>query len=322
MNTNASGGPLADIGIVAPRPGGAARGLSAEPGRQGTSTGPRHGCARLIPRRASAVGLAFALAACALGPLGCQKNTTTEQPGAAPQAPAPATSAGAPSPSPGTAIAAAAVAGATGKGIVSGSVKLTGTPPEMPLTKRQADPFCARTPMKDEEVVVGPGGALKNVVVRISSPVPGHYDAPAANLAMDQSACMYRPRVMAGMVGQTLLIRNGDQTLHNVHGYKGPSTLFNQAEIPGLAPIAKKLTDAGQILKLKCDVHPWMTGYVAVSSHPFFAVTADDGTFKIGGIPAGKYTLEAWQERYGTKTKDIEVTDDKPVEVAFTYESR
>jgi plastocyanin len=232
---------------------------------------------------------------------------------AAPEAPAPA--------APGAAAPAAPAAGPTGTGVISGTVKLTGTPPVMELTKRQADPFCAKTPMKDEEVVVSAGGALKNVIVRISQGISGHYEPPATAAMLDQSACMYRPRVQGVMTGQTLEIKNSDQTLHNIHGFKGPSTLFNQAEIPGMAPINRKLTESDQVLKFKCDVHPWMTGYVLVSSHPFFAVTGDDGSFKIGNVPPGKYTVEAWHERFGTKTTEVTVAD-KPVETAFQYESK
>ena len=55
-------------------------------------------------------------------------------------------------------------------------------------------------------------------------------------------------------------------------------------------------------MKFKCDVHPWMTGYVAVTDHPFFAVTGDDGSFTIPNVPAGTYTIEAWHERFGTPT--------------------
>jgi plastocyanin len=217
--------------------------------------------------------------------------------------------------------AAAATPGPTGTGVISGTVKLTGTPPVMELTKRQADPFCARTPMKDEEVVAGAGGTLKNVVVRITQGLSGHYPPPATPAMLDQSACMYRPRVQGVMTGQSLQITNSDQTLHNIHGFKGPSTLFNQAEIPGMAPITRKLTETDQILKFKCDVHPWMTGYVLVSSHPFFATTGEDGSFKIANVPPGKYTVEAWHERFGTKTTEVTVAD-KPVEIALQYDSK
>jgi len=187
------------------------------------------------------------------------------------------------------------------------------------MLKRQADPFCARTPMKDEEVTVGPGGGLKNVLVRITQGISGNYEPPMTNATLDQSACMYRPRVQAIMAGQSLLVRNSDQTLHNVHAYRGPSTMFNQAEIPGLPPIAKKFIESGSIIKFKCDVHPWMTAYVAIANNPFFAVTADDGTFSIPKVPAGKYTLEAWHERYGSKTSQITVSAGTPATVTFQY---
>jgi len=239
----------------------------------------------------------------------CQKQQAAEPaPAAAPSAaPAPA------------ALAGTAAPGPTGSATIAGTVKLTGTPPQMAMTKRDADPFCAKTPMKEEEVIAGAGGALKNVVVRISKGLSGHYNPPAAAAVVDQSACMYRPRVQGIVVGQPLQIKNSDQTLHNVHGYRGASTLFNQAEIPGLPPMTKQLNDADQIVKLKCDVHPWMTAWVLVSSHPFFAVTGDDGSFKLTGVPPGTYTVEAWHERYGTRTAQVTVAADKPAEASFQF---
>jgi plastocyanin len=261
----------------------------------------------------SRTSLALVVAASSLLPaLGCQKQRPEGPPEPAPTMAAPAP----------TAAPVAAAPGPTGNASITGTVKLTGAAPEMQLTKRQADPFCAKTPMKEEEVVVGPGGTLKNVMVRITKGITGRYDPPAEGATLDQTACMYRPRVQGIVAGQTLVIRNSDQTLHNVHGYKGPSTLFNQAEIPGLPPITKKLTDVDQTVKFKCDVHPWMTGYVVVSSHPFFSVTGEDGKFDIKRVPPGKYTVEAWHERYGVKTSEVTVAAEKPTELAFQYESR
>jgi plastocyanin len=206
---------------------------------------------------------------------------------------------------------------------ISGTVTVTGKPPEMGMLKRDGDPYCARTPMKDEEVVVGAGGVLKNVVVRVTKGVAGNYEPPMQNVTIDQSQCMYRPRVAMIMAGQSLLIRNSDQTLHNVHTYKGASTLFNQAEVPGLPAIAKTFKDAtGEILKFKCDVHPWMTGYVGVMGHPFFAVTSEAGTFEIPKVPAGKYTVEAWHERFGTKSTELTVAADAPATAKFVFEAK
>jgi plastocyanin len=262
----------------------------------------------------------FGLAACtglALAAGGCKKDEAPKEPvvvaqGAAAEKLLTPTPAAAPAAPP-----------ATGTATLRGGVTLTGTPPEMPMTKRDADPFCARTPMKEEEVVVGPGGALKNVIVRITKGISGNYEPPMTNVTLDQTQCMYKPRVAVIMAGQSLLVRNSDQTLHNVHTYKGASTLFNQAEVPGLPAIAKTFKDAtGEILKFKCDVHPWMTAYVGVMGHPFFAVTGADGKFEIPKVPAGKYTLEAWHERFGTKSQEVTVEAGKPLEVAFSFESK
>jgi hypothetical protein len=237
----------------------------------------------------------------------CPKKESAPEPSAAPA-------------SPSAAAPAATGRGAMGSATITGTVKLIGTPPEMAMTKRQADPYCAKTPTKEEEVIVGAGGGLKNVVVRISKGLSGRYEPPTTPAVVDQSACMYRPRVQGIVLGQPVHIKNSDMTLHNVHGYKGASTLFNQAQIPGQPPMIKLFTDADQMAKLKCDVHPWMTGWVLVSSHPFFAVTGDDGSFKISGVPPGSYTVEAWHERYGTKTAELTVTD-KPAETAFQFAS-
>ena len=247
----------------------------------------------------------------ALGGASCKKDEPRSEPvvvaqGAAAQKLLTPESAGAP---------------AGGTAAVKGTVTLTGVPPEMPLTKRDADPYCARTPMKDEEVVVGAGGALKNVIVRITKGITGNYEPPMTNVTLDQSQCMYRPRVAVIMAGQSLLVRNSDQTLHNVHTYKGASTLFNQAEVPGLPAIAKTFKDAtGEILKFKCDVHPWMTGFLIVTDHPFFQATGTDGSFKLDKVPAGQYTVEAWHSRYGLKTATVTVEPNKAAEVKLSYD--
>jgi hypothetical protein len=253
-----------------------------------------------------AVAAAVALALTVGAGAGCQKQTAPDPgaPAAAPVAAAPA----APPP--------------LGHGTIVGTVKLIGPPPEMPLTRRDADPFCAKTPTKEEEVVVGSGGGLKNVYVRITEGAVGRYEPPATIATLDQSACMYRPRVQGIMAGQVISIRNTDQTLHNVHGYNGPSTLFNQAEIPGLPPITRKIGEVDDLLKFKCDVHPWMTAYVHVAGNPFFAVTGDDGHYRIANVPPGHYALTAWHERYGIKSTQIDVGPDQPSEASFQYDAR
>ena len=224
------------------------------------------------------------------------------------------------SPAPGAPGAAATPPPAANA--IKGTVKLTGAVPEMKMLKREADPYCGKVQMKDEEVIVSPSGGLKNVLVRITKGVTGTYAAPATPASIDQTDCMFRPRVQGIMAGQPLTVRNGDQTLHNVHTYKGASTIFNQAEIPGLPPMVKKFDGPSSIVKFKCDVHPWMTGFVGVTDHPFFAVTGDDGSFTIANVPAGTYTIEAWHERFGSATSDVTVSKDKPAAVDLTLVAR
>ena len=258
-------------------------------------------------KRSRPQGIGFATLAVSLLAMGLGGACTKKEEPAPAAVPAPVAPAGS------TTTPAAGAPAPGGTGTIKGTVKLTGTPPEMKMLKREADPFCGRVAMKDEEVIVGAGGVLKNVLVRLTKGVTGSYPAPAEPALIDQSQCMYRPRMQVIMAGQPLAIRNSDQTLHNVHTYKGPSTMFNQAEIPGMPPIVRKFDGPAEIIKFKCDVHPWMTGYVAVSNHPFFAVTGDDGTFAIPGVPAGHYTVEAWHERFGAVSADVSVTADKPV---------
>src|SRR4051812_24529426 len=129
----------------------------------------------------------------------CQKQTTSE-----PAAPAPGSAA--------PAAPAAAAKGATGNATIAGTVKLTGTPPEMAMTKRQADPFCAKTPTKEEDVVVGAGGGLKNVVVRVIKGLSGRYDPPAAAAGGGQSGGRDRPPRPGVRAGQPPPIKKSGQT--------------------------------------------------------------------------------------------------------------
>jgi hypothetical protein len=122
-------------------------------------------------------------------------------------------------------------------------------------------------------------------------------------------------------VGQTLLVRSSDDTLHNVH-YKPDR---NRPANFGLtaAGAEKKVTFAApEFVRVKCDVHPWMTAYVGVFETPFFAATGADGRFEIKSLPAGEYTLVAWHELYGRQAQKLEIADEaKPVEATFRYKA-
>jgi hypothetical protein len=98
--------------------------------------------------------------------------------------------------------------------------------------------------------------------------------------------------------------------------------LFNQAQPPGSAPIEKPLPKTAEQIKLKCDVHPWMLGFVIVNKNPYFAVSKEDGKLDIKDVPAGTYTVEAWHEKFGTKTQQVTVTDGKPTQAKFEFSDK
>ena len=100
----------------------------------------------------------------------------------------------------------------------------------------------------------------------------------------------------------------------------GASTLFNKG-MPNekAAPIETTAKDEG-MMKWKCDVHPWMRGYIGISKNGLQAISSDSGSFKIDNVPPGKYTVEAWHEKYGTKTQEVTVEAGKPAKVIFKYD--
>ncbi len=228
-------------------------------------------------------------------------------PAAAPAAPAATTTPAAPAP----AATSAAPAG------LKAVVKFSGTPPAAMKLNRQSDPVCAKVAKNDETVVVNSNGTLKNAVVRVTAGATAPSAPPATPVTVTQHECMYAPRVVAGMTGQALEIVNGDPVLHNIHAYSGTTTTFNQAQMQKSAPIKKTIGDG--VTKLKCDVHPWMTGYTVGNANPYICVTGNDGSCTLGSLPAGTYTVEAWHEKYGTKTAQVTVgTTPGSVEFSFS----
>ena len=207
---------------------------------------------------------------------------------------------------------------AVGTNVVAGRVRFAGKPPER-KSVTTPDAYCEKQHITEDEIVVGPGGGLQNVLVHFASGVKGRSPPPPTPAVVDQSGCMYRPRVQWAIAGQPVEVRNSDQTLHNVHTYMGTRTVFNQAQIPGIAPISRVFSNPGGVVRFKCDVHPWMNGYVGFDTHPFHAVTDASGKFTIDKVPPGTYKVEAWHERLGTRSADVTVTDGKPAEVTLEF---
>ena len=200
---------------------------------------------------------------------------------------------------------------------ITGKVKLDGKAPEAKEIDMSGVAECkaAHTdPVYEEHVVADESGNLANVVVYIKADDPAALggEIPKEAAVLDQKGCMYQPHVLAMMVGQELKVKNDDPFLHNVHSLAQTNPAFNFGQPnkdPGKAVDPPK---AAENIKVKCDVHPWMSAYIVVLEHPFFGVSKEDGSFTIkGNPPDGDYTLNAWHETLGTQEAKVTVKDGK-----------
>lgn len=202
-------------------------------------------------------------------------------------------------------------------GTVTGTVAFNGTAPAPKKIDTSADPVCGqRNPNLQTEDNAVKDGKLANVFVYIKdgaatdgTKVDGYAWPAASAAALDQNGCHYRPHVMGVMTGQKLSITNSDPTQHNIHPTPKNNPEWNQTQPNGAPPIEKTFARAEVLIPVKCNQHPWMKAYIAVLKHPLFAVSAEDGSFTIKGVPPGTYTVVAWHEGGATGTeKTMQVT--------------
>lgn len=204
---------------------------------------------------------------------------------------------------------AAAGAGG-GSGSISGKVTFTGTPPAPEKIKTSADPKCQEMHKEGlvRNTVEVKDGGLANTLVYVKNP-PAGGPGPTGDATLDQQGCMYHPSMLAVRTGQPIKIRNSDDTLHNIHPRPTKNAEFNIGQ-PRKGMETTKTFDKEEILiPVGCDVHPWMRSYIAVLSHPYFAVTKEDGSFEIKGLPAGEYEVEANHPKLKTTTAKVTVKD-------------
>ena len=196
---------------------------------------------------------------------------------------------------------------------VTGTISFTGKPPVLKPLAMDADPVCAKKhskPVLAEMLVLGSGNTMGNVIVYVSKGLPAGktFPVPKTPVTLDQKGCQYMPHAMGIMIGQAYRILNSDGILHNVHTLPKVNPSFNRA-MPGTSKEATTtFAKAESIFQIKCDVHPWMSAYIGVFTHPFFSSTSTDGKFSIAGLDAGTYEITAWHERLGTQTASITVS--------------
>jgi plastocyanin len=214
--------------------------------------------------------------------------------------------------------------GATGGSTVKGVVKFEGTAPKAKPISMATDPDCAKqhaSPVLSPEIATDTKGDLQNVIVFVSDGLGDRtFDLPGQPVVIDQKGCMYAPHVLAMRAGQDLQVVNDDPVTHNIHPMPANNREWNKAELPG-SKVDESFPREEVAIPVKCNVHPWMRGYVAVFKHPFFFVTGKDGSFDLSNLPPGTYTLTAWHEKLGKSTQQVTIGANETKTVDFLFKS-
>ena len=210
---------------------------------------------------------------------------------------------------------------------INGIVTLKGTPPkEKEITPVMEDANCSKlhtTVPTTRFYVAGPKGELADVVVSVQGISGKSTGASAPPVVMDQKGCEYIPSILAVQTDQKIVVKNSDPVLHNVHNVPGEGSgnkEKNEAQLPNGADLTFSFSKPENFLKFKCDVHQWMFAWVSIFDHPYFAVSAKDGSFKIANVPPGKYKIQAIHRKAGTVTQEVEVREGEAAKADFTLE--
>lgn len=173
-----------------------------------------------------------------------------------------------------------------------------------------SDPVCRG--LHPEEVIASAlvtdaDSRVANAFVYLSEGVHGDWPVPEEPLLLDQVGCLFLPRVQGVRAGQTVIARNSDPTLHNVLCQPRLNSAYAIGQ-PFQGMEAPMVFESPEVMiEITCDVHPWMKAWIGVVGHPFFAVSGEDGSFAIDGVPPGSYRLTAWHEVLEPATVDVVV---------------
>ena len=205
----------------------------------------------------------------------------------------------------------------TNGGTISGFVRIQGTIPKLPpLEILKSKEVCKKVP--NERLVVGRDQGLRYAVVTLEGITRGKAIERKATHELDNLQCRFVPHVQAATVGQFLVIKNGDPILHTAHAYfHDGQPQFNVGLYPG--KVSRKPLVSPGIVKILCEVHPWMTAYIVVTEHPYHAVTDIYGEYEIRDVPPGAYRLRVWHESLGTEEKQVEVRGGATSKVDFPF---
>jgi plastocyanin len=261
---------------------------------------------------------------------GCGQNPTSDR--AAPSSTAattgPAKSSGAPPQSgepssvPKRPVRTTKIEAPADSGVIAGWVLYQGSPPKPKAINFGPEKVCAslhpNSPPVYETLVINPNSTVKWTLVSLRGKVPGKYPPPSQPAVVDQVGCIFVPHVVTALAGQEIEFRNSDPFSHNIRGSPHRNLVFNSV-FTAKSSTKVKFDEPEIGIPLKCDIHYWMSSYVHVLPNPFFAITGDDGSFVISGIPPGSYTLFAWHESLKSQTQSITVKAGEVKDVDFIF---
>jgi plastocyanin len=200
---------------------------------------------------------------------------------------------------------------------IRGTVKVDGTMPKLaPLQITKYKEICKDVP--NESLIVGPTHGLRYAVVTLEGITKGKAVERETVHELDNVKCRFSPRVQAASVGQFVVFKNSDPILHTAHAlFNNDQPQFNIGLYPGR--VSRKPLVAAGIVKIRCEVHPWMAAYIVVTDHPYHAVSDLYGEYEITDVPPGVYQLKFWHESLGAQERRIEVKSATAQKVDFTF---
>jgi plastocyanin len=214
------------------------------------------------------------------------------------------------------------VSATDGSPSLTGVVKFEGAAPKPSRIDMSADPYCAKahsTPATTEDIVVGAAGVLANVVIYVSDGLGARtFQPPQQPAVFEQKGCQYKPHVLALQANQKLEVVNSDETTHNIHPNPNNNREWNMTQPHGV-PLEQTFAREEIAIPVKCNVHPWMRGFIAVFKHPYFSVTDKNGNFDLKDLPPGTYTITAWHEKLGTLSQKVTVGAGETKTLDFTF---
>ncbi|MFQ5667824.1 MAG: carboxypeptidase regulatory-like domain-containing protein [Candidatus Binatia bacterium] len=230
------------------------------------------------------------------------------------------------------------VASVANGGVIAGKVTWEGSRPHLdpfPINRNAdvCDPL-GKGQRPSNRLMIDKAGGVENAVVFLKGVTRGK-PLPKGPFALNQQGCDYHPHILVVPRRSEVTLKSSDNVLHNVHMF-GAAT-YN-IPFPKPVELRKRLRKSG-VVRLQCDAgHGWMTAYIHVADHPYYAITGTDGAFRLTDVPPGKYTVHMWHEHWKitdttqkegkvatytfadpiTQSKSVEVTPGGTARVNFT----